>query len=264
MAQSNPRSSGRVNPLLDFLYAAIMLRIGSSDRLFVLTGAGVSAESGLPTFRGAGGIWRGYPAQQVATPEAFHADPLLVWQFYSMRRRKHQEVKPNPAHFALAELERELGDRFFLCTQNVDSLHEQAGSQRVLHMHGRLMMTRCSRESCSLEPFEDSSSYESEAELPKCSRCGALLRPNVCWFGEVPYEMHRIFAELGRSTVLMTIGSSGVVEPAASFVRIARGHGARSIYIGPEEPANQSYFDDVVLGKAGEALPEMVRAMCKV
>jgi NAD-dependent deacetylase len=238
-----------------------MHSLGREDRLFVLTGAGVSAESGLPTFRGAGGIWRGYPAQQVATPEAFHADPLLVWQFYSMRRGKHQEVKPNPAHFALAELERELGDRFFLCTQNVDSLHEQAGSQRVLHMHGRLTMTRCSREECSLTPFEDSGGYESEAELPKCPRCGALLRPHVCWFGEVPYEMDRIFAELERSTVLMTVGSSGVVEPAASFVRLARRNGARTIYIGPEQPANGVHFDEVVLERAGEALPEMARIM---
>jgi len=230
-----------------------MLRLGPTGRLFVLTGAGVSAESGLPTFRGAGGIWRGYPAQQVATPEAFAADPLLVWQFYSMRRRKHLEVKPNPAHFALAELERELGDRFFLCTQNVDSLHEQAGSQNVLHMHGRLMMTRCTRELCT--------TYESEAELPKCQRCGALLRPHVCWFGEVPYEMDRIFAELERSTILMTVGSSGVVEPAASFVRMARRNGARTVYVGPEEPANQGYFDEVVLAQAGEALPEMVQEM---
>jgi NAD-dependent deacetylase len=238
-----------------------MQRLGPKDHLFVLTGAGVSAESGLPTFRGAGGIWRGYPATQVATPEAFHADPLLVWQFYSMRRRKHREVKPNPAHFALAELERELGDRFFLCTQNVDSLHEQAGSARVLHMHGRLMMTRCSNEACSTTPFEDSGAHESE--LPKCQACGAMLRPHVCWFGEVPYEMDRIFAELERSTLLMTVGSSGVVEPAASFVRMARRNGARTIYIGPEEPANQVHFDEVVLGKAGEVLPEMVSQIMK-
>lgn len=238
-----------------------MQSLRADDHLFVLTGAGVSAESGLPTFRGAGGIWRGYPAQQVATPEAFNADPLLVWQFYSMRRRKHAEVKPNPAHFALAELERQLGERFFLCTQNVDSLHEQAGSQRVLHMHGRLMMTRCSRESCTMKPFEDSRGYETEAELPKCTQCGALLRPHVCWFGEVPYEMDRIFAELERTTVLMTVGSSGVVEPAASFVRLARRKGARTIYVGPEEPANGVHFDEVVLEKAGTALPEMVKAM---
>jgi NAD-dependent deacetylase len=235
------------------------MRISPSDRLFVLTGAGVSAESGLPTFRGAGGIWRGYPATQVATPEAFHADPLLVWQFYSMRRQKHAEVKPNPAHFALAELERRLGERFFLCTQNVDSLHEQAGCQRVLHMHGRLLMTRCSRELCPSQPFEDTEPHETE--LPICKTCGALLRPHVCWFGEVPYEMDRILAELNRSTLLMTVGSSGVVEPAASFVRLARLNGARTIYVGPEEPANNGYFDEVLLAKAGEALPQMVKDM---
>jgi len=239
------------------------MRISSTDRVFILTGAGVSAESGLPTFRGVDGIWRGYPAQQVATPEAFHADPLLVWQFYSMRRRKHLEVKPNPAHFALVELERWLGDRFLLCTQNVDSLHEQAGSQRVIHMHGRLMMTRCSREFCSTRPFEDSSAYETQAELPKCTTCGALLRPHVCWFGEVPYEMDRLFAELDRCNLLMTVGSSGVVEPAASFARLARRNHARTIYVGPEEPANHTYFDQVVLGKAGEVLPEMVKEMLR-
>lgn len=236
-----------------------MLRLEPSDRWFVLTGAGVSAESGLPTFRGAGGIWRGYPAQQVATPEAFHADPLLVWQFYSERRRRHATVKPNPAHFALAQLEQMLADRFFLCTQNVDSLHELAGSQRVLHMHGRLMMTRCSREGCATLPFEDGGAYESEAALPKCQACGALLRPHVCWFGETPYELDRIFAELSRCNVLMTVGSSGVVEPAASFVRLARRNNARTIYVGPEEPANSAHFDEVVLGKAGVVLPEMVK-----
>ena len=233
------------------------MRISASDRLFVLTGAGVSAESGLPTFRGAGGIWRGYPATSVATPEAFHADPLMVWQFYTMRRRKHQEVKPNPAHFALAELERQLGERFFLCTQNVDSLHEQAGSQRLLHMHGRLMMTRCSREACPSQPFDDSNSYDTD--LPRCLTCGALLRPHVCWFGEVPYDMDRIFAKLERTSVLMTVGSSGVVEPAASFARIARHNGACTIYVGPEEPANNGYFDEVILAKAGEALPGMIK-----
>ena len=110
----------------------------------MLTGAGVSAESGLPTFRGVNGLWRGYRVEDVATPEAFAADPALVWQFYSERRRRHETVAPNPAHFALAELERRLGERYFLCTQNVDSLHEQAGSRRVVHMHGRIMQSRCS------------------------------------------------------------------------------------------------------------------------
>ena len=122
--------------------------LSSRDRVFVLTGAGVSAESGLPTFRGADGLWRGHRVQDVATPEAFRANPEMVWQFYSERRKRHATVTANAAHFALAELEQALGERFFLCTQNVDSLHEQAGSQRIVHMHGRLMQTRCSRESC--------------------------------------------------------------------------------------------------------------------
>src|SRR5208337_1097678 len=130
-----------------------------NDHLFVLTGAGVSAESGLPTFRGINGLWRGYRVEDFATPEAFAADPVLVWQFYSERRHRHSSVQPNPAHFALAELERTLGDRYFLCTQNVDSLHEQAGSQRAIHMHGRLMQSRCSRPACTTSPFDDHNLY---------------------------------------------------------------------------------------------------------
>lgn len=235
--------------------------LSAGDRLFVLTGAGISAESGLPTFRGAGGIWRGYRAQDVATPEAFRANPEMVWQFYSERRKRHATVTANTAHFALADLERRLGERFFLCTQNVDSLHEQAGSKRLLHMHGRLMQSRCSREGCRTKPFDDERHYLSRAEIPTCASCGALLRPHVCWFGEVPYSMDHIFAELRACTVLLTVGTSGVVEPAASFVRIAKGHRARTIYIGPEDPANRDFFDHVVLGKAGAVLPGLTKKM---
>ena len=234
--------------------------LSPSDRVFVLTGAGISAESGLPTFRGAGGIWRGYRAEDVATPQAFHANPEMVWQFYSERRKRHSTVTANPAHFALAELERRIGERLFLCTQNVDSLHEQAGSTRIMHMHGRLMQTRCSREGCRSKPFDDDRQYLSYAEIPTCVQCGALLRPHVCWFGEVPYMMDHIFAELRACTVL-TVGTSGVVEPAASFVRMARAHHARTIYVGVEEPANRTFFDEVVLGKAGEVLPGLVKKL---
>lgn len=236
-----------------------MTPLSPGDRVFVLTGAGISAESGLPTFRGADGIWRGRRVEEVATPEAFHANPEMVWQFYSERRRRHATVVPNNAHRALAELERALGERFFLCTQNVDSLHEQAGSQRVTHMHGRLMQTRCSRESCRTQPFEDERFYLSRAEIPTCPKCGAMLRPHICWFGEVPFGMDRIFEELRICNVLLTIGSSGVVEPAASFVRMARMNNARAIYIGPEQPANSMFFDEVVLGRAGEVLPGLVK-----
>jgi NAD-dependent deacetylase len=238
-----------------------MQRLSSEDRVFVLTGAGVSAESGLPTFRGANGLWRGYRVEDVATPEAFAADPAMVWQFYSERRQRHETVQPNPAHFALAELERALGDRFFLGTQNVDSLHELAGSQRAVHMHGRLMQSRCSRAMCRTVPFEDRSLYRTRAEIRNCRECGALVRPHICWFGEVPFQMELILQQLDAATVLLTVGTSGVVEPAASFVRTARRNRARTIYVGPEEPSNRAYFDEVLQGKAGEVLPDFVRGL---
>jgi NAD-dependent deacetylase len=236
-------------------------RLSSQDHLFVLTGAGISAESGLPTFRGANGLWRGYRVEDVATPEAFAADPALVWQFYSERRQRHETVKPNPAHFALAELERGLGDRFFLCTQNVDSLHELAGSSRVVHMHGRIMQSRCSRAMCGTAPFDDRNPYRTAAEIPHCEKCGALVRPHICWFGEVPFRMELVLQQLSSASALLTVGTSGVVEPAASFVRMARRSRARTIYVGPEEPSNIAYFDEVLLGKAGEVLPALVSGL---
>ena len=238
-----------------------MNRLNRTDRVFVLTGAGISAESGLPTFRGMNGLWRGYRVEDVATPEAFAADPVLVWQFYSERRVRHQTVVPNPAHFALAVLEGRLKDRYFLCTQNVDSLHEQAGSQRVLHMHGRIMQSRCSSPVCTTAPFDDGNSYRTREEIPRCVACGALIRPHICWFGEVPFEMDLALHQLGEATVVIVVGSSGVVEPAASFVRIARHGVAKTVYVGPEEPANRSFFDEVMLGKAGEMLPDFVNLL---
>jgi NAD-dependent protein deacetylase/lipoamidase len=143
-----------------------VLSISPTDKLFVLTGAGVSAESGIPTFRGVNGLWRNYRIEEVASPDAWRRDPRLVWEFYSMRRRVASEAKPNPAHLALAELERRLEDRLFLCTQNVDDLHEQAGSKRVVHMHGELFKSRC--DTCSRAPFCDTNTYDSPVELPQC------------------------------------------------------------------------------------------------
>ena len=235
-----------------------MKKLSAQDRLFVLTGAGVSAESGLPTFRGINGIWRGHRVEDVATPEAFAANPEMVWQFYSERRQRHGTVQPNSAHFALADVERALSDRFFLCTQNVDSLHEQAGSQRVVHMHGRLMQSRCSRSSCRTLPLDDPNLYRTGSEILNCPKCGAMVRPHICWFGEVPFHMDLILQQLDAATVLLTVGTSGVVEPAASFVRMARRNRARTIYVGPEAPSNSEYFDEVLLGKAGEVLPGLV------
>ncbi len=234
-----------------------MLTINADDRLFILTGAGVSAESGIPTFRGVGGIWRNYRIEEVASPDAWNRDPRLVWEFYSMRRRVAASKKPNPAHFALAKLEGKLKDRLFLCTQNVDNLHEQAGSNNVIHMHGELFKSRCDK--CTRPPFHDESTYEPPVEVPRCA-CGGRIRPHICWFGEVPFELERISAALDQCTLFMAIGTSGVVEPAASFVRHVK-HQARTIYVGPEEPANASSFTECHVGKAGEVLPELVSSL---
>jgi NAD-dependent protein deacetylase/lipoamidase len=229
-----------------------VIRIEAKDRVFCLTGAGVSAESGLATFRGAGGLWRNYRVEEVASPAAWSRDARLVWEFYSMRRNAAAAAKPNAGHAALAGLERSLGERLFLCTQNVDRLHEQAGSQRVAHMHGELFKSRCER--CAEPPFDDPWTLAAGATLRRC-RCGGLVRPHICWFGEIPYGMERIGAELARCTMFFAIGTSGVVQPAASFAAIARGNGARAFYVGPEEPANTNCFDELLVGKAGEVLP---------
>jgi NAD-dependent deacetylase len=230
-----------------------MLRVSSSDRIFILVGAGVSAESGIPTFRGMGGLWRSYRIEEVASPDAWHHDPRLVWEFYSMRRRVARAAKPNPAHFALAQLENMLQDRLFVCTQNVDNLHEQAGSRNVVHMHGELFKSRC--DACSRAPFDDTNLYEPPAEIPRCD-CGGRIRPHICWFGEVPFELDRIYRALDDCTVFLAIGTSGVTEPAASFVAHVSGR-ARTIYVGPDHPANASSFTECYLGMAGQVLPNL-------
>ncbi len=229
-----------------------MIRIGPTDRVFILTGAGVSAESGIPTFRGAGGVWRGYRFEAVASPNAWAEDPVLVWDFYSMRRKVAAQAKPNPAHVAIAELEKKIGDRLVLVTQNVDNLHELAGSKRVIHMHGELFKSRCDR--CQRPSFPDDKLYEHLTAIPRC-QCGGQIRPHICWFGEMPYEMDRIYDELAWCTVFVCVGSSGVVYPAAGFVGEVRGR-ARTYYVGPEAPENAGIFDHVLEGKAGEVLPK--------
>lgn len=239
--------------------------IGLEDRVFVLTGAGVSAESGLRTFRDQGGLWEGHRVEDVATPEAWHEDAARVWRFYSQRRSDARRAQPNPAHIALAELEAQLGDRFFLCTQNVDDLHERAGSRRLLHMHGELFASRCEFHpaspgagayACSRDPFPDQALYESAEAIARCA-CGGRIRPHIVWFGEIPLEMHRIQGAIDHSTVMLVIGTSGAVYPAANFVRWA-GPRVRKIYIGPEAPMNAHAFSRLVLGNAGEVLPGLI------
>ncbi len=232
-----------------------MLDLTPSDLLFVLTGAGVSAESGIPTFRGVGGLWRNYRIEEVASPHAWHRDPELVWEFYSMRRRVAAQAKPNAAHLALGHMEQVLGDRFFLCTQNVDNLHERAGSRRLVHMHGELFKSRC--DSCRRPPFADTGLYQPPTPIPRCE-CGGRIRPHICWFGEVPFDLDAIFQRLDGCSVFMAVGTSGAVEPAASFVAHARRR-ARTIYIGPEQPANREAFTEYYPGKAGEVLPQLLQ-----
>ncbi len=225
----------------------------ANDRVFVLTGAGVSAESGIQTFRDSDGLWAGYRIEDVCTPDAWEASPARVWDFYSARREAAFKAEPNPGHFALAELEQWLGERFFLCTQNVDDLHERAGSERLVHMHGELAMARC-EDDCGQPPVSDRTIYKSLTAVGRCS-CGARMRPHIVFFGEMPLEMGKIQREIDRSTLMMVIGTSGSVYPAANFVRWARQKGARTVYIGPEAPQNAESFSEIVLGKAGQVLP---------
>lgn len=237
------------------------IAIGASDSVFVLTGAGISAESGLPTFRDSDGLWAGHRVEDVCTPEAWDRSPEVVWKFYSDRRKGAAAASPNPAHTALAKLESRIGDRFCLCTQNVDDLHERAGSTRLHHMHGELFKSRCEQD-CGAKPFADRREYQSMGEIPHCA-CGSRIRPHIVWFGEVPLGMDHIAAEIDRCTVLLVIGSSGVVYPAANFVHWANQRSlngvtkVRTYYIGPEKPANADAFTQVVLGKAGQVLPDL-------
>lgn len=236
------------------------LALSPSDRVFVLTGAGISAESGISTFRDAGGLWERHAVEEVASPDGWQADPHLVWRFYSQRRVQAAECQPNVAHRTLAELGRQLGERLLVCTQNVDDLHERAGQTGVLHMHGELFRTRCENVYCTTRPHEDHGAYLDQ--LPLCPSCHARLRPHICWFGEIPFELARITEALDQCSVFVTIGSSGAVYPAAGFVaqlRAARalGHATRLVYVGPEEPDNAHHFDECRLGRATEVLPSL-------
>ncbi len=220
-------------------------------RIVVLTGAGISAESGLATFRDAGGLWEGHRPEDVATPEAFMADRALVQRFYDARRAELATVSPNPAHRALAELGHRIGDDLVLVTQNVDDLHERAGSSAVIHMHGELLRARC--EACSGQPHWDGPL----ADEPDCPICGvAALRPDVVWFGELPYQMERIDQELKRCDLFVAIGTSGQVYPAAGFVEQARRHGARTVELNLE--ATESRFTESIVGPAGQTVPAWV------
>ena len=222
-------------------------------KVVVLTGAGISAESGVPTFRDADGLWEGHRVEDVATPEAFDRDPLVVQRFYDARRAALLGVEPNPAHLALARLDEALGDDLLVVTQNIDDLHERAGSTRVLHMHGELLSALC-------RACEQRSRWEvGLLDDPSCPHCdAAALRPDVVWFGEVPYEMDRIFDALETCDLFVSIGTSGAVYPAAGFVRAARAYGARTLELNLQPSEGSLFFHESRQGKAGDLVPAWV------
>lgn len=224
--------------------------------IVVLTGAGISAESGIKTFRASDGLWEEHRIEDVATPEGFVANPDLVHRFYNQRRQPllGNEVVPNRAHHALSLLEAGFTGRFLLVTQNIDNLHEQAGSQRVLHMHGEILKMRCGNTGRIFECKDDISTRD---RCPCCADTGQL-RPHIVWFGEMPLYMDEINRELENCDLFISIGTSGNVYPAAGFVEFANRVGARTLEVNLEESKTASAFDDGLYGKAGDVLPEWV------
>lgn len=231
-------------------------------RIFVLTGAGVSAESGLGTFRDRGGLWTRFDPYKLATPEAFARDPALVHEFYNLRRKGVVDARPNAAHAALAKLEHvlsERGGRLFLCTQNVDDLHERAGSVNLVHMHGEILKCRCL--ACgSVQPCRE----EIGIETP-CPECGIVggLRPDVVWFGEMPRQLEEVDAALRASDLFVAIGTSGGVYPAAGYVSQARALGIRTCELNLESSDNAELFDEASYGPASAVVPDFVEKLCR-
>ena len=220
----------------------------------ILTGAGISAESGLATFRAADGLWEGHRVEDVATPEAFRRNPMLVHQFYDARRARLGEVEPNAAHRALARLDAEWDGDLLLVTQNVDDLHERAGSKRLLHMHGELTKGWC------LACDERQPWLGDMGEGAGCKLCGenGRVRPDIVWFGEMPYEMDRIEEALRNADLFVSIGTSGAVYPAAGFVQTARYCGARTLEMNLDPSLGSTFFDESRIGPAGKLVPEWV------
>lgn len=225
--------------------------------IVILTGAGISAESGLATFRGPEGLWEGHRVEDVATPEAFARDPVLVHRFYDARRENLSRVAPNAAHAALARLDAEWPGGLLIVTQNVDDLHERAGAKRLLHMHGELKSGWC-RACDARMPWEGE--MGGHAMCPECGVSGEV-RPDIVWFGEMPYEMERIDRALMDADLFVSIGTSGNVYPAAGFVQTAKYVGARTLEMNLEPSLGSYLFDESRIGKAGELVPAWVEEM---
>jgi len=224
----------------------------------VLTGAGISAESGIRTFRAADGLWEDHKVEDVATPEGYRNDPQLVQAFYNARRQQLQnaEIEPNAAHHALATLEDALGDNFMLVTQNIDNLHERAGNKRVMHMHGELLKVRCTQ-SGQVFDWPGDLSVDDKCH---CCQFPAPLRPHVVWFGEMPIGMDEIYQALAKADFFIAIGTSGHVYPAAGFVHEAKMGGAYTIELNLEPSQVESQFDERKYGLASQVVPEFIHA----
>jgi NAD-dependent deacetylase len=226
--------------------------------IVVLTGAGISAESGIETFRATDGLWANHPVDDVATPEGFERNPQLVYQFYNQRRRQllSQEIRPNPAHTALARFEHEFDGEFLLVTQNVDNLHERAGSDKLLHMHGELLKMRCLNSKLIFDISEDLD-FDTHC---RCCRSAGNLRPHVVWFGEMPFHMNQINNALESCDLFVAIGTSGNVYPASGFYQTAKIRRAHTWELNLEETG--SSFDTHVYGPATETVPQFFEKSC--
>ena len=228
--------------------------ITDAKSIAVLTGAGISAESGLPTFRGPGGLWRNFRPEQLATPEAFHRDPQLVWEWYDWRRSVHAKCEPNAGHRALVQLEQRASN-FILITQNVDSLHERAGSRGIIHLHGSLWRVRC-----MVCPKEEENTQVPLDPLPPRCACGGMMRPDVVWFGEALPQaaIEKAMQAAYSADVFLVAGTSSVVYPAAALPHVAKQHGARVIEVNLEATELSSVADISLRGKCGEILPQLL------
>jgi NAD-dependent deacetylase len=229
--------------------------VAEASAIVALTGAGISAESGVPTFRGPGGLWRDYRAEDLATPEAFERDPALVWEWYDWRRQKIAPAKPNLAHYALVTLEKRAPE-FTLISQNVDGLHARAGSRNLLEIHGTLWRTRC----VACRDVRENREVPLASLPPRCGPCGGLLRPDVVWFGEpLPYErLKNALRAIEACDLMIVVGTSAVVQPAASLGRTALEHGASVIEVNTDPTPLSDRATRVLRGKAGEVLPKLV------
>lgn len=227
------------------------------EKIVILTGAGISAESGIQTFRDGGGLWENHPVEQVATPEGFAADPVLVHRFYNLRRAALSAVAPNAAHIALARLQSEFAGQVTLVTQNVDDLHERGGSSDVIHMHGELLSAFCSACNHRWRQAED---LTVETLCPACQTRGGP-RPDIVWFGEMPYQMDRIERALESCDLFVSIGTSGAVYPAAGFVQLAHVHGAQTLELNLEPSQGSAFFSETRHGPATQLVPDWVSSL---